>query len=153
VPALGSYGPSKAAVESFSNQLRVEVAHHGVGVGCAYFGFIDTDMVRGGFESATYQVLRRTLRGPIGKTTSVEGAAAAVVRGMQERSRLVTAPKWVRGAIAARAVMGRLADREALTAMRDAEAAFDAEVAREGAAAASAPAGAGGAAGMAGAAR
>ena len=153
VPAFGSYGPSKAAVESLANQLRVEVAHHGVDVGCAYFGFIDTDMVRGAFEHDVYGVLRRGLKGPIAKTTSVDGAVAAVVRGIENRSRLVYSPGWVRGAIALRSLLVRLGERDARRLLPEAERAFEAAVAERGAGAASAPAGPGGAAGMAGAER
>ena len=151
VPAFGSYGPSKSAVEAFANQLRVEVAHHGVDVGCAYFGFIDTDMVRGAFAHDTYKRLREGIRGPIGKTTSVDGAVAAVVRGIEERRRLVVSPRWVRAAIAMRAALARAADRDARRVLPAIEPVYEADVARQGAAEASRPAGPGGDAGMAGA--
>ena len=151
VPAFGSYGPSKAAVESFANQLRVEVAHHGVDVGCAYFGFIDTDMVRGAFAHETYSRMRAGLKGPIGKTTTLDGAVAAVVRGIAERRRLVVSPRWVRAAIALRAPLTRAAERDALRLLPEMEKVYEGEIAERGVAAASAPAGPGGAAGMAGA--
>src|SRR5690606_23208091 len=46
LPMMAPYAASKAAVEAFANALRVELAPRGVAVGCAYFLFIDTDMVR-----------------------------------------------------------------------------------------------------------
>ena len=153
VPAFGSYGPSKAAVEAFANQLRAEVAHHGVDVGCAYFGFIDTDMVRGAFAHETYSQLREGIRGPIGRTSSLDGAVAAVVRGIERRSRLVYSPRWVRAAIALRAGLARAAERDALKLLPEGERTYEAEIAAKGVAEASRPAGPGGQAGMAAAER
>jgi NAD(P)-dependent dehydrogenase (short-subunit alcohol dehydrogenase family) len=143
-PVFGSYGPSKAAVESFSNQLRMEVAHHGVDVGCGYFGFIDTDMVRGAYVHPAYELLRSKLKGPIGKTYPISKAIDAVVAGIEGRARLVYAPKWVRAAIAAGPVLVRLSERDARKHLPEAEAAFEREVAEKGVAAASSAAGPGG---------
>ena len=46
-PLMGAYTASKAGVEAMTDCLRVELAHTGARVGCAYFGFIDTDLVKG----------------------------------------------------------------------------------------------------------
>ena len=40
------YAMSKAAVEQLGRALRVELAQHGASASVAYFGFIDTEMVR-----------------------------------------------------------------------------------------------------------
>ena len=45
-PGMAAYAAAKAGAEAFADSLRVEVKHLGVDVGVAYFGFIDTDMVR-----------------------------------------------------------------------------------------------------------
>ena len=45
-PLMGAYTASKAGVEAMTDCLRVELAHTGARVGCAYFGFIDTDLVK-----------------------------------------------------------------------------------------------------------
>src|SRR4051794_32347855 len=45
-PMMSAYAASKAGVEAFADSLRTEVRHTGTAVGCAYFSFIDTDMVR-----------------------------------------------------------------------------------------------------------
>src|SRR5512134_73946 len=45
-PGMSAYSASKAGAEAFANSLRVEVKRLGVDVGVAYFGFIDTDLVR-----------------------------------------------------------------------------------------------------------
>ncbi len=46
-PLMGAYAASKAGVEALTNALRQELRPDGARVGCAYFGFIDTDLVRG----------------------------------------------------------------------------------------------------------
>ena len=46
-PGMAAYAASKAGAEAFADSLRVEVKRLGVDVGVAYFGFIDTDLVRG----------------------------------------------------------------------------------------------------------
>src|SRR4051794_9738433 len=38
-PLMGPYASAKAGVEALSDSLRLELAPHGVAVGCAYFGF------------------------------------------------------------------------------------------------------------------
>ena len=45
-PGMAAYSAAKAGAEAFADSLRIEVKHLGVDVGVAYFGFIDTDMVR-----------------------------------------------------------------------------------------------------------
>ena len=45
-PLMAPYNMAKAGVEALADSLRPELAGDGVAVGCAYFGFIDTDMVR-----------------------------------------------------------------------------------------------------------
>ncbi|MEY2513215.1 MAG: hypothetical protein QOJ89_573, partial [bacterium] len=48
-PLMGPYSASKAGVEALTDCLRAEIAPTGARVGCAYFGFIDTDLVRASF--------------------------------------------------------------------------------------------------------
>jgi len=45
-PGMSAYCAAKAGVEALSDCLRVEEDPYGVDVGCAYFLFLDTDMVR-----------------------------------------------------------------------------------------------------------
>src|SRR5882757_8889612 len=51
-PTIAAYAASKAGVEAFGRSLRVELAETNVRVGIAYFGVIDTNMVRSGVASA-----------------------------------------------------------------------------------------------------
>jgi NAD(P)-dependent dehydrogenase (short-subunit alcohol dehydrogenase family) len=96
-PGLGAYSASKAGLEALLDVLRQELHHLGVGVGVAYFGFIDTDMVRGAErEQPAFARLRAEQRGPVAKVLPVGDAADAIVRGVAERSAQVVAPRWVR---------------------------------------------------------
>ena len=45
-PLMAPYAASKAGVEALTNSLRAELAPTGARAGCAYFGIIETDMVR-----------------------------------------------------------------------------------------------------------
>ena len=49
------YAMAKAGVEQLGRALRVELAPHGASAGVAYFGFIDTDMVRDAFADPIAQ--------------------------------------------------------------------------------------------------
>jgi NAD(P)-dependent dehydrogenase (short-subunit alcohol dehydrogenase family) len=109
-PMMSPYCMSKAGVEAFANSLRTEVRHTGTAVGCAYFSFIDTDMVRRGMETAAGQKASERLKGPL-KPPPVSVAGAAIVRGMEKRARFVYAPRWVLGALLLRTVLQPLSER------------------------------------------
>jgi hypothetical protein len=86
--------------------------HKGVDVGVAYFGFIDTPMVTRGkshpilakFENASGQNF-------IGKTYPLSGAGTAVIRGIENRSRRVLYPRWIRPLMVLRSAMPRFIER------------------------------------------
>lgn len=142
-PLFGAYGASKAAVEAFANSLRLEVRHLGVDVGVAYYSWISTDMVVGGYAKAEYAVLRDQLKGPIGKTYPVSVAVDATVEGIERRRKRVVAPGWVRAIIAARGFLDLVTDRQAREIAPELVRIAEEDVADRGAAA-SAPVGAGG---------
>jgi NAD(P)-dependent dehydrogenase (short-subunit alcohol dehydrogenase family) len=111
-PGLGAYAASKAGLESLLDALRAELRHLGVDVGVAYFGWIDTEMVRGtARHHPGFAALREGLRGPVGKTLPVAAAADAIVRGVQRRSRRVVAPGWVGAVYRLRGLAAELLDR------------------------------------------
>ena len=93
-PMMASYAAAKAGVEAFANCLRLEVADRGMGVGVAYFGFIDTDMVREGRELARRQSGQEA-PGPMARPVPVRKAARGLVRGIERRSRRVVVPRYV----------------------------------------------------------
>jgi NAD(P)-dependent dehydrogenase (short-subunit alcohol dehydrogenase family) len=146
-PTLSAYAASKAGVEAFSNALRIELAHRGVDVGVAYFTWIDTEMVRGIADHPGLAYMRGKLRGPFGRTYPLADAADAVVRGIEHRSRIVAAPRWLRALLPLRALLQPLGERDARAAMPEVQRLFEQEAAERGAAA-SAPTGAGGAAAL-----
>ena len=111
-PGLAAYSASKAGLEAFATALRMEVAHRDVGVGVAYFSWIDTELVRGGDEHPDFAVLRDSLRWPLNRTYPVGKAADAAVRGIERRARSVVFPGWIRGMILARGVVPRLAQAQ-----------------------------------------
>ena len=111
-PMLGAYSASKAAVEALGDTLRTELHHTGARVGVAYFAFIDTDMVKRGFE--TRAARQASPRGK-GRTTPpgtvpLKAAIDAIERGVERRSRRVTAPRWVDALLPLRMLAQPLAD-------------------------------------------
>jgi len=142
---LGAYGAAKSGVEALGQALRVETQGFGVGVGVAYFSWIDTEMVRGADRTELGATMRSTLRGPLAKTYPVSAAAEAVVRGIEQRSRIVACPRWLVALMALRPLLPRLTE---LATRRDI-AEFDRIAEREVATSGSDPVGAGGAAELA----
>ncbi len=145
-PLMSAYSASKAGVEAFADALRVEVAHHGVDVGCAYFSWIDTEMVRGADRNPAFERMRSSLKPPFSKTYPLADAAKAVVAGVEGRAKRVCAPGWIRLIQPLRGLLEPVAAAQARPHMADIERLHEADVARRGVAEASAPVGAGGAA-------
>ncbi len=113
-PLMGPYTAAKAGVEALTDALRVESAPSGASIGCAYFGFIDTDLVKAAYAQPSTQLLnKRTpafLRGPAPLSTAID----AIERGIERRSARVWAPRWVGAAIALRGLLQPLTERGAL---------------------------------------
>src|SRR5581483_6528096 len=76
-PMMGPYTSAKAGVEALSDALRLELAPHGVGVGCAYFGFLDTDLVKASFATPSTEAMQQQMPdwmrtpAPLGKAIDV----------------------------------------------------------------------------------
>jgi NAD(P)-dependent dehydrogenase (short-subunit alcohol dehydrogenase family) len=105
------YAMSKVAVEAFGRALRVELAGTGVDVGVAYFGFIDTKLVRDAFVKPGIEELRSAFPKFIANPVPVEKAGTAIVRGVRHRAARVTAPPWVRAILPLRGVLHYLDGR------------------------------------------
>ncbi len=111
-PPLSHYSATKAGVEAFGDALRMEVRHKGVDVGVAYFGFIDTPMVaRGKGDPILARFEQESGQNFIGKTYPVSGAGAAVLSGIENRSRRVLYPRFIRPFMVLRSLMPRFLDR------------------------------------------
>ena len=143
-PGMAAYSAAKAGAEAFADCLRTEVKHLGVDVGVAYFGFIDTDMVRATDAHPALGALRANAGGPIAKTYPVSQVGKAVVEGMEKRSRWVVVPRWSRALLVLRTALAPLFDRAASEAAVEADGLFQQDVDNRGAEAASAPVGPGG---------
>jgi NAD(P)-dependent dehydrogenase (short-subunit alcohol dehydrogenase family) len=96
IAGLASYAASKAGVEMLALAYRQEVAHLGITVGLVHPSWIDTDLVRGAeADLPSFQELRERLPYPGNVTTSVDRAAAAIVRGLVRRRGRVYVPRAV----------------------------------------------------------
>jgi NAD(P)-dependent dehydrogenase (short-subunit alcohol dehydrogenase family) len=127
LPGMAAYCAAKAGVEHFGNALRLEVAHHGVGVGSAHPSWIDTDLVRDFQEDMpSFRDRVRQFPWPLNHITSVESCAEAFVRGIERRRRRIYVPRALAGVQAARTlVLGPVAEavirRQARTAVPELE--------------------------------
>jgi len=109
-PLMGPYSASKAGVEALTNCLRAETAPTGARVGCAYFGFIDTDLVRASFAHPSSQILTASLPSFVSTPAPLSQAIDAIERGVARRSARVWAPRFVGGALALRGVLQPLTE-------------------------------------------
>jgi NAD(P)-dependent dehydrogenase (short-subunit alcohol dehydrogenase family) len=105
------YAAAKAGVEALGRALRVELAPHGVTVGLAYFGFIDTRLVRDAFADPHMAELRESLPGFVRRPLPVGRAGAALVRGIERRSERVMVPRYVPAMAALRGLLPFTLDR------------------------------------------
>jgi NAD(P)-dependent dehydrogenase (short-subunit alcohol dehydrogenase family) len=133
-PYLAAYSASKAGVEAFGRAARIELAHHGVDVGVAYFLFLDTPMVSGGESQPAFQALKVRMPGPIGRTYPLAPAVEAMADGIERRARMVAYPRFLHALFRLRGLLdSRLADLPVKRSLPRAEAAFIQEAARIGA--------------------
>jgi NAD(P)-dependent dehydrogenase (short-subunit alcohol dehydrogenase family) len=116
-PMMGPYTTAKAGVEALSDALRIELAAHGAAVGCAYFGFLDTDLVKAGFAQPSAQGLKERLPGFMAKPAPLSIAVDAIERGVFKRSARVWAPRWIGPMLLLRGLLQPLTERQALADM------------------------------------
>jgi NAD(P)-dependent dehydrogenase (short-subunit alcohol dehydrogenase family) len=143
-PGMAPYAASKAGAEAFADSLRLELKHLGVDVGVGYFGFIDTDMVRGGDAHPAVGHLRQETPGPITRTYPVSAVGRAVADGIEARRRWVVVPGWLRPLLVLRTALAPLFERASFDRAAEADRLFEQDVEARGSEAASAPVGAGG---------
>jgi NAD(P)-dependent dehydrogenase (short-subunit alcohol dehydrogenase family) len=111
---MGPYAAAKAGVEALSDALRIELALSGASVGCAYFGFIDTDLVRAAFSEPASEVMREQTPGFLRNPIPLAKAIDAIERGIERRSARVWAPRWVGAALLMRGIAQQVVERAAL---------------------------------------
>lgn len=105
------YAVAKAGVEALGRALRVELAPHGAGATVAHFGFVDTVMVREGFDdNPRGSGLLDSLPEAITRRITPAQAAEALVTGIEKRAPRVIAPSFWRIPYYARGLFGPLMD-------------------------------------------
>lgn len=114
-PLMSPYAASKAGVEAFSNSIRGELAPSGVAVGTAYFGFIDTDMVRGSFEHPSTKQLDPLMPKFLRTAVPLKQAVDALERAVAGRKDRTWAPKYVGGALLSRGVSQPLTEKRMMS--------------------------------------
>ena len=147
IPANAPYNAAKAGVEAFGNTLRAEVRHFGVAVGVAHPSWISTDLVSGADQHPVFGPMRKSNRGPIGRTYPLSMAVDSFADGIARRARTIHIPRSTLVAKVFRAFLPPIVELTASGQVRRADQAALEDVAKRGAAA-SAPAGPGGAAAM-----
>ena len=119
LPLMGPYTAAKAGVEAFADALRLEVAHTGTKVGVAYFGFIDTDMVRDAYAHPASAATRKGSPGFMTRPIPVSAAGAAIERGVLRRARVTYAPRFVGPMLRLRGVLQPAVERGMLARPQD----------------------------------
>src|SRR5579875_781404 len=110
-PLMGPYTAAKAGVDALSDALRAELAPFGVAVGAAYFGYLDTDIVRGAYRHPAAERLNRRVPAFLREPAPVVKAIDAVERGIERRAARIWAPGWVRIAYLLRGLLQPLSER------------------------------------------
>ncbi|MBV1919566.1 MAG: SDR family NAD(P)-dependent oxidoreductase [Pseudomonadales bacterium] len=103
-PLMGAYAASKAAVEALTDSLRIELREDGVGVGCAYFGAIDTDLVVGGHRHPALSKIMQVIPAFIQKPAPLSDAIDVLEQGIRLRSSRIWAPGWIAAALMFRGI-------------------------------------------------
>jgi NAD(P)-dependent dehydrogenase (short-subunit alcohol dehydrogenase family) len=111
-PMMGPYTAAKAGVEALTDALRMETAPSGARVGCAYFGFIDTDLVRAGFAQPSAQAMTGRMPGFMRNPAPLSKAIDAIERGIQRRADRLWAPRWVGAMLPLRGLLQPLTERQ-----------------------------------------
>jgi NAD(P)-dependent dehydrogenase (short-subunit alcohol dehydrogenase family) len=121
------YAVSKAGVEQLGRALRAELAIHGASASVAYFGFIDTAMVRDAFEDPIAKRVEEVPPAFMMRRLTPAVAGAAIVDGIERRAPRIIRPRWWRGYSVLRGVLNPLLDarmardERLLDAVREAE--------------------------------
>lgn len=111
-PLMGPYTASKAGVDALTDALRQETLPSGGRVGCAYFGFIDTDLVRGSFAQPSAQTMMSRAPGFLRNPIPLSRAVDAIERGIERRAARLWAPRWVGATLALRGLIQPLTERQ-----------------------------------------
>jgi NAD(P)-dependent dehydrogenase (short-subunit alcohol dehydrogenase family) len=113
-PMMGPYTAAKSGVEALTDALRMETAPSGARVGCAYFGFIDTDLVRASFAQPSAQAMTGRLPGFMRNPAPLSKAIDAIEKGVEKRADRLWAPRWIGTMLVLRGLLQPLTERQML---------------------------------------
>ena len=122
------YAAAQAGVESLGRSLRAELTPLGSSASVAYFGFVDTRMVQDAEGQRHWGRSQERLPAFLKRRIEPGEAAAAVVRGIEERSPRIFAPRWWRYVSTFRGIINPIIERgleredRVATVVRDLEA-------------------------------
>jgi NAD(P)-dependent dehydrogenase (short-subunit alcohol dehydrogenase family) len=105
------YAVAKAGVEMLGRALRVELAPHGASASVAYFGWVDTKLVRDALDQESSDRIKELSPDWLLKRITPAEAGAGLVRGIEERAPRIFVPKWWRYVSAFRGLINPLLDR------------------------------------------
>jgi NAD(P)-dependent dehydrogenase (short-subunit alcohol dehydrogenase family) len=105
------YAVAKAGVESLGRSLRAELTPLGASAGVAYFGWVNTKLVRDAMDQPHAGDLKENLPRFLAREITPDEAGAAIVRGIEERAATIFAPKLWRYISALRGILNPLLDR------------------------------------------
>jgi NAD(P)-dependent dehydrogenase (short-subunit alcohol dehydrogenase family) len=128
-PMMGPYTAAKSGVEALTDALRMETAPSGARVGCAYFGFIDTDLVRASFQQPSAQAMTGRLPGFMRNPAPLSKAIDAIESGIERRADRLWAPRWVGTMLLLRGLLQPLTERQMLREPERLQAGLDAAAA------------------------
>jgi NAD(P)-dependent dehydrogenase (short-subunit alcohol dehydrogenase family) len=107
------YAMSKAAVESLGRALRVELQQHGASASVAYFGFIDTEMVRQGLDQDPLGTeMLNSAPKFLHKRVQPKVAGEAIVAGIEKRAPRIIRPKRWALIQFGRGILNPMSDRQ-----------------------------------------
>jgi len=126
---LSPYAVAKAGVEQLGRALRLELAPHGASATVAYFGFVDTEMVRQGFEREQQMTEQGDGLVPafMRRMITPEQAGEAVATAIEQRRGRVIAPRWWTVPAVLRGLLNPILDYAAVRSRRVRKALRDAE--------------------------
>ena len=121
------YAMAKAGVEALGRSLRGELAPHRASAGVAYFGFIDTDMVRQAFSDPLAREVEKAFPSFVTNRLTPDVAGIGIVDGIEKREPRTIRPRWWAAWSTLRGIVNPIVDRlstrdeNIATALRDGE--------------------------------
>ncbi len=104
------YAMSKAGVEQLGRALRAELSIHGASASVAYFGFIDTAMVRDAFDDPVGDRFEASFPEFMTRRLHPAVAGTAIVDGIERRAPRIIRPRWWRAWSVLRGIVNPLFD-------------------------------------------